>query len=325
MEKFNNTSNQQAAQKSLHLAASACFALSTLSSAVAIWSGVMAFLDTKFAGASNSFFIGAGAFAVVLYFCYMVDFFGISKVGKLFFTEVAAWASKAFVKYSTLRLIAMSLWAIIFFAFSLISFSTSYYGSDMAKSFATPKVDVSGLKSISSERAAAEAKITAPYAQRRDAIEAQRAADLKGAGNVEMKKLAGTGNAWAVGEIEKSKSYINKKYDAQLVNIDKMVGKDKAVFAGTQDAVDKAQLAAITANIESQQSQANAVGIVTLAFGVAPLLIGILIIGLMSVAEVGDKVERTTKASTKGFTGSGSSSRPRAPQAQNTNYPNRGF
>lgn len=313
MENFNNQKNQQAAQKSLSVAAAACFMLSTLSSAVAIWAGAIAFLDTKFTDASSSFWISAGVFLAVLYFCYMIDFFGISKVGKLFFTEIAAWASSAFARYSALRFISMGLWAVIFFSFSLISFATSYYGSDMVKSFAAPKLDTKELQAVSDKRQAAADKITAPFAERRAAIEASRKAELNAVGNKELRKLANSGNAWAVSELASAKKVVDSKFDKQLAAIDNDERKERTNFAGVQGAIDKAQLSVIESNISTQQSQVNAVGIVTLAFGVFPLIIGILIIGVMAVTEVSEKVEKTnrTTASNKGFNnGQGKSSRP---------------
>ena len=308
MQKFNNTANQQAAQKSLGFATAACFALSTLSSTIAVWAGAMAFLDTKFQGSSDSFFISAAVFCGVLYFCYMIDFFGISKVGKLFFTEIAAWASRSFAKYSHLRLISMGLWAAIFFAFSLISFATSFYGSDMVKAFAAPKLNVSELQKVSDKRLAAQDKINAPLAERRAAIELSRAKDLKEVGTKELRKLANSGDEFAEIKLKPDKKKVNVKYDNQLAQIDKDARAEKDALSGTQDAIDKAQLLAINNTIDTQQSQANAVGVITLAFGVFPLIIGIIMIGIMAVTEVGDKVEseKNKSASGAGFSGGSS-------------------
>jgi maltodextrin utilization protein YvdJ len=312
MENFNNTKNQAAAQKSLSVAAAACFMLSTLSSSVAIWAGAMAFLDTKFTAASGSFWISAVVFLGVLYFCYMIDFFGISKVGKLFFTEIAAWASSAFAKYSALRFISMGLWAVIFFSFSLISFATSYYGSDMVKSFAAPKLDTKELQAVGDKRQAAADKVAAPFAERRAAIEAKKVSELKEPLDKQMRQLASAGDNLAIKKVDAEKKRITAKYDKQLAAIDNDERKERTSFAGMQGAIDKVQLSVIESNISSQQSQLNAVGIVTLAFGVFPLIIGILIIGVMAVTEVSEKVEKTNRstANNKGFGGQGKSSRP---------------
>lgn len=323
MENFNNADNQKAAQKSLGFAASACFTLSTLSSAVAIWSGVMAFLDSKFAGASSSLVLSGGAFILVGYFCYIIDFFGISKVGRLFFTEIAAWVSKSFAKYSKLRFVAMFIWAAIFVSFSLVSFATSYYGSDLVKNFAAPKLDVRQLQTISEKRLEADKTIATPFEARRTEVEKARKAELDAVGNKEMRKMAKDGDVWAIKELATAKAAINKKCDAKITAIDKDLRTDKAKFGATQDAIDKAQLSVVNANIEAQQSQVNAVGIVTLLFGVAPLIIGIILIGAMAVTEVSEKEDKAAKKASGGgnsFAGSTKSTRPNTHQRGSSNY-----
>lgn len=299
MAKFNNTKNEMAAQASLSKAAAVCFTLSTVSSAVAIWAGAMAFLDTKF-DASGSVLASIGVFAAVLYFCYLVDFFGISKVGKLFFTEVAAWSSQAFEKFGALRFIAMGLWASIFASFFMISFFTSYHGSDIVKSIAAPKADVASFERIGDARQKAQAQVTAPYEAKREKVEAARKAELANAGTPELRKLARKGDNWANTELLALQAKINKKYDGQLAQIDKDARADKASFEASQGALDAAKLQAAQSALDGQKAQADAIGVVTLAGGVAPLIIGVIIIGVMSVTEVAAAVEKAGKGASVG-------------------------
>lgn len=290
--KFNNTENSRAANAGLGAAARICFGLSMLSSSVAVWSGVMSFVESKSADAAASFWVAAAAFIAVGYVCYMIDFFGISKTGKFLFTEVAGLACGSFDKFATLRKIAIGFWALIFAGFFFFSFATSYYGSDLVKAFTTPKIDTRGIAQIGEKRAAAEREIIAPLTVRREKLEAAMQAEIKGAGNAELVRLAKSGNGWAEGELAAARAKIEKKYASKFAELDKQLAADKASFSKRQDAIDEAQLVAEKSKIDGQNAQANAVGLITLAGGVAPLVIGVLIIGVMAVGEVAEKSER---------------------------------
>lgn len=89
-----------------------------------------------------------------------------------------------------------------------------------------------------------------------------------------------------------ARAKIEKKYTSRIAEIDKQLSTEKTAFAKRQDAIDNAQLSAHKAMADATNAQANAVGLITLAGGVAPLVIGVLIIGVMAVGEVAEKSER---------------------------------
>jgi len=294
MAEFNNQKNEAAAARSLKAAETVCFGLSTISSSIAIWSAAMAFLDTKF-DASSYISISIGAFAVVLYVCYLIDFFGISKVGKLFFTEIAAMFSGVFASYGALRKISMILWACIFASFFAISFITSYRGSDIVKAIATPKGDVGQFERIGDARAKAQNQLSSGYEQKREKVAADRATALKAVGTPNLHKLAKSGDAYAQTLIKNEMATVNKKFDNQLAAIDKDERAEKTTFTQSQDALDAAKLQAAQSSFDAMKAQADALGIVTMAGGVAPLIIGVIIIGVISVTEVSQAAERVAK------------------------------
>lgn len=302
--KFNNKENAEAANSGLKVAANICFGLSTLSSSVAVWSGVMSFIESKSDAAAASFGIAAIAFLVVAFICYFIDFFGISKAGKFLFTEIAGWTCGSFERFTNLRKIAIVFWGAIFAGFFFFSFATSYYGSDLVRAFSTPQVDTRGIAAIGEKRAAAEREVIAPLASRREKLEAAMQAELKAVGNPELSKLAKSGNSWAEGELAQARARIEKKYAAKFAEIDKQLNADKSAFAKRQDAIDEAQLAAQKSKMDANNAQANAVGLITLAGGVAPLVIGVLIIGVMAVGEVAEKSEKADNQNGAGRAGS---------------------
>jgi len=315
MEKFDNTQNEIAAQKSLGAAHWVCSLLSTISSTVGVWTAAMAYFNTKF-DADNYGIFSIAIFGAVLYFCYLVDFFAIAKVGKLFFTEFAAMFSGAFKQYTVLRKISLVLWASIFVGFFLISFFTSYYGSDIVKAVAAPRADIESFERIGNARRAAEGDAFGTFGKRREKLEAARELELKNAGSPELRRLAKQGDNWANTELAQKNAAINKRFDNQLAEVDKAEKREKETFAKTHDALDAAKLQAAQSALSSQKTQADAIGFVTMAGGVAPLIIAVIIIGVMSVTEVSAKIDRAQKAAGQ-HSPNPPYSRNQNPQAQN--------
>ena len=312
MQNFNNTANQKSAHAALDGAIAVCLWLSTASSAVALsvgsYSLVNALLGNFMADWYLPQIVSIVAVVAVFKFCHMVDFFGISKTGKLFATELFAFMgsrskSPVFQSFAALRTVSMILWGGLFSIFFALSFFTSWYGSDLVKAFISPKIDIKKYDNITTERNKEAAATTKAQDEKLAKLEADKAAALGAVGNKELRQMAAKGNAWAKATLDGEKAAAGKIYDKQIVAIEKQRTAALGKFDARYDAIEKAKVAAANSDIDSTMTQAKAISMLTKGFGVLPLIIGAIGILILSISEVSEKAARPN---------SGQSTRPKA-------------
>lgn len=194
---FENSENSNAANGSLWITIAICFGLSTVSSTICIWAA-----GVGFASAEKTDWLSVFMGLVALGICYIVDFFGVKRAGKLFFTELIGLISPEFKRFTPLRIIAMGLWGLVVFAFFGVSFVTSNYGADIVKAAFRPKQNTQAIAAVSANREAAEQKAFAPYEQRRKEAKQERDNALANIGTPQMRKLAKKGDEVASNNIK---------------------------------------------------------------------------------------------------------------------------
>lgn len=301
MQQFNNTKNKESAHAALDGAIAVCLWLSTASSGVALsvgsYSLVNALLGNFMADWYLPQIVSVVAMVGVFKFCHLVDFFGISKTGKLFATELFAFMGSrsknpVFSSFAALRTVSMILWGGLFSIFFALSFFTSWYGSDLIKAFISPKIDIKKYDNITTERNKEAANTTKTQDEKLAKLAADKAAALGAVGNKELRQMASKGNAWAKATLDSEKAVAAKTYDKQIAAIEKQRTAALGKFDARYDAIEKAKVAAANSDIDSTMTQAKAISMLTKGFGVLPLIIGAIGILILSISEVSEKAAR---------------------------------
>lgn len=301
MQQFNNTKNKESAHAALDGAIAVCLWLSTASSGVALsvgsYSLVNALLGSFMAEWYLPQIVSVVAMVGVFKFCHLVDFFGISKTGKLFATELFAFMGSrsknpVFSSFAALRTVSMILWGGLFSIFFALSFFTSWYGSDLVKAFISPKIDIKKYDNITTERNKEAANTTKTQDEKLAKLEAEKSAAIADAGSVSLRQSAASGNKEAKAKLKAEKLQTAKNFDKKISDLEKQRTAALGKFDTRYDAIEKAKVAAANSDIDSTMTQAKAISMLTKGFGVLPLIIGAIGILILSISEVSDKAAR---------------------------------
>lgn len=313
-EQYDNTENAEEARSALAKVVKIGFWLSTISSSVALSVAVWQLATTTLGEFGSDWAIPLPktvailGIALTIRFCYMVDFFGIYQSGRLFATEFFAWLAArkgVFGSFAALRTVSMLLWGMLFTGFFALSFFTSWYGADLVKAFISPKINSEKYEKMARQRVEATKEVTQEQLDRIAAIQLNKANAVAAVGNKKLRKLVKEANGWAIQQLDSLQKAAAAPFDKELAEVRKEKAKVSDKFEASYAIVETARVTEAQAELNSQLSQASAIGLLTKGFGVFPLIMSALGLIIMAIAEVSEK---ETKAAKKNNAGGGNGS-----------------
>jgi hypothetical protein len=163
----------------------------------------------------------------------------------------------------------------------IISGSTSYLGSEMLGAKFTPKVSTKEIKDANRE----EAQALAPYRGRRDSLEKELKVAID-RGAEPYAKCAKKGNTWCKQQIDSVSQAQTKAFASRLKEASKELETAQASMAGTFALIKETAATSVQNQAKAENAKAWAGYILVRLFGLASVLISVLIIVTMVNAEL---------------------------------------
>jgi hypothetical protein len=299
MQTFDNTKNIAVETKGYDAVIKICFTLSTASGAFSGFAGVRSLLTENGILAEQTltyYAANCAIYAGLFYVFSKVDFFGIMRVGYAAITETIGFVMSrngSFTPYGFLRSTAMVLRLLIAGLFFAISFFTSWNGSELTKNYLAPKIKTDKLATVDGERGKEIKSVESRYTTRRDAIAADRERELAAVKNSELSKAARKGDAWAAGEVAKKESAIRSKFQKKTDAVDAEEKAERTAAGARFDKRTAIAAAQDDAELQKTKQEGDAIGWILLAFGVTPVVIGTIMVGVKAINFVADEVAKT--------------------------------
>lgn len=220
-------------------------------------------------------------YAVGLKICHVIDFYGIDIFTKFAAFEVALMVSGS-SKFNAWRQIAMFFWSIVAAAFIAASLALSWYGSEIVTAI-TGKQDNKVIKMIDDATKGVDEKEYSLQKKAVDDIVARKDAALAQVGNKEMRDLAKSGNSWAISELAAEKMRTSAKFDKELSKANEALASAVKLANENDVKVKDLKLSVAKDEIQATKTKARAFGLVGIIFGVAPIIVAVIlsIIGQM--------------------------------------------
>jgi hypothetical protein len=179
-------------------------------------------------------------------------------------------------------------------AFIAASFALSWYGAAIVTAL-NSKTDKGAVEMIKASTKQADASIYQLELDQLKSIENSRDNELKSIGNNELRKLAKSGNSWAVAELNDAENRVKAKYDKKIAAATENVSKAKSEANGKQDKANSMLLDIATSEIQSAKTKSQAIGLISVLFGVAPLIIAVILLIIAEMSNVVEQVEAQSK------------------------------
>lgn len=282
-----------------------CFSLSTISGAFCLGSLFFSFisdwLPTVLAVDSLS-----GFWLVVAYFvaygagffiCGLIDFYGINAFAKYTAFEIALLMSGS-SRFDAWRKILLLFWSIVSASFIAASFALSWHGAAIVTAISS-KTDKTVIEKVESTTKGVDESAYSLELQQLKNIEARRDAEIKTVGNSELRKLAKDGNSWAVSELTDAENRIKAKYDKQIAVATENLRKAKDAAQTQLSKANNIILTVAQGEIQNNKTKSQAIGIMSVLFGVAPLIIAVILLIIAEMSNVVDEVARQSKIAGK--------------------------
>ena len=252
------------------------FALSSVGSAIAI-----GFILIGASGAAPSFaespIIYTICFIIGLAVAIGIDFLLIGKAGKVGFAEIFALFSGKFY-FTSFRKFFSLFMLILGFSGVVVSFLTSWYGSEMAATLSIKAPENNHGETVKIQRAQT-VKAVKPYREAVKAVKVdiQKAIDTKVSNR--LKNLAKRkDDVWAKGEIAKIEARVRKQYSAKLEAAESALRDAEKRETKYSQQIINSSLATIEANEIFRQNKVNATSIFIKLIGVLPLVLGVVLL-----------------------------------------------
>lgn len=230
----------------------------------------------------------AFCYAVGLKICHVIDFYGIDIFTKFAAFEVALMVSGS-SKFNAWRQIAMFFWSIVAAAFIAASLALSWYGSEIVTAI-TGKQNSQVIKMIDEATKGVDEKQYSLEKKAVDDIIARKDAALAQVGNKEMRDLAKSGNSWAISELAAEKMRTSAKFDKELAKANEALAAAVKLANEKDGKAKDLKLSVAKDEIQATKTKARAFGLVGVIFGVAPLIVAVILLIIAEMENVVNEV-----------------------------------
>lgn len=282
-----------------------CFGLSTISGSFCLgglFHSIIATWLPSMIGAENlEGFISAAAYFVAygagFFICSLVDFYGINTFAKYTAFEIALLISGS-SRFNMWRKISLMFWSVVSASFIAASFALSWYGAAILTAI-NSKTDSKIIEMVQSTTKAVDASAYSLELQQLKAIEARRDVEVKAIGNSELRKLAKDGNSWAVSELTDAENRIKAKFEKQIAVATENLRKAKEAAENKQSKANDMLISISQSEIQGAKTKSQAIGLISVLFGVAPLIIAVILLIIAEMSNVVEEVIQQRKMADK--------------------------
>ena len=302
MRTFDNEKNRSAAEKSLITILKAGFWVSALTTTfcVANWlyelsfpyvGGVLTYVGISASVATTGYWLAI--FLAIVRPLHTVEItIGLS--AKMVFTEFAGFmATRGTGTYTAMRNIAFVGWLFIFVTLTAFSGLTSYYGAKMAAANANISVNTDKVQNLPRERQNAVSAATKIQQDKLAVLQEEKEKAIAKAENGiagETKRLAKRGNEWAKNEISSAINSAARPYATKIAKAEADLIAAQKEADKRYDKIETAMLSANQIEIGGAQEKSKSNSVFTTLFGIAPLILSIGGIAIISMSEVAAKL-----------------------------------